>query len=274
LIGNCIKDVWDEKQTDATISDVWDHLKAQMDTATPDMARDLNRLLVALLPYTANGVYASYFNGPATIDFSNNFIVLELEELKSRKDLQALVLEIIMYRITQEMYLDRSRRKLVIIDEAWDLMGSNTSASFIEAGYRRARKYRGSFGMVTQSVDDFYKNAAAKAAIDNADWLFLLRQKSESIDRLEKEGKLRVDEYLRRILNSVSTEHGMYSEIYVSNPTGSGIGRLLLDPFTMLLYSTRAEDFEAIRSYQAQGLDIVRAIERVLQDRGGKPNEA
>ena len=273
LLGNYIKDVWDAKQNDATITDLWDHIQAQIAGACGDLARDLNRLLVALQPYTAHGVYASYFNGPANIDFSNDFVVLELEELKSRKDLQSIVLQIIMYRITQEMYLDRSRRKLVIIDEAWDLLGSNTSASFIEAGYRRARKYRGSFGMITQSIDDFYKNAAGRAAIDNADWLFLLRQKPENIDRIQKEGKLHIDEFLRRLLNSVSTEHGMYSEIFVSGPMGSGVGRLLLDPFTMLLYSTRAEDFEAIRSYQARGLDIVDAIKQVLQDRGGEWDE-
>lgn len=108
-----------------------------------------------------------------------------------------MVMQLMMYRITQEMYLDRSKRKLVIIDEAWDLMGSGSSANFIEAGYQRARKYGGAFGTITQSVDDYYKNEATRAAITNADWLFLLRQKPESIDRLGKRGQAscrRVDE--------------------------------------------------------------------------------
>ena len=165
------------------------------------------------------------------------------------------------------MYLDRSKRKLVIIDEAWDLMGSGSSANFIEAGYRRARKYGGAFGTITQSVEDYYKNEATKAAITNADWLFLLRQKPESIERLGKEGKLHVDEGMKRQLSSVATEHGYYSEIFVHGPMGSGVGRLILDPFSMLLYSTRAEDFQAIKALMDQGLDVTDAVETIIEGR-------
>ena len=166
-----------------------------------------------------------------------------------------------------EMYRDRSRRKLVIIDESWDLMGSGSSGSFIEAGYRRARKYGGAFGTITQSVDDYYKNEATKAAINNADWLFLLRQKAENIERLGKEGKLSLDEWLKRQLGSVSTEHGHFSEIYIHSPMGSGLGRLLLDPFSMLVYSTRAEDYEAIKRLREQGLSVAEAIEQLVTER-------
>jgi len=267
-LSSAIKRVWDQKGKEATISDVYDLLKTGRLSEESERERDLARLATALEPYTRYGIYASYFEGEANIAFHKNFVVLELEELKSKKDLQAVVMQLMMYRITQEMYLDRSKRKLVIIDEAWDLMGSGSSAGFIEAGYRRARKYGGAFGTITQSVEDYYKNDATKAAIQNADWLFLLRQKPESIDRLGKEGKLHVDEWMKRQLSSVTTEHGYYSEIFVHGPMGSGVGRLILDPFSMLLYSTRAEDFQAIKTLTEQGLSVVEAIETLLQRNG------
>jgi conjugal transfer ATP-binding protein TraC len=268
-IASAIKNVWESKGTVATITDIYDLLKSGELSTDRESARDLSRLAMALEPYTKHGVYASYFEGASTIQFQKNFVVLELEELKSKKDLQAVVMQLMMYRITQEMYLDRSKRKLVVIDEAWDLLGSSGgSAAFIEAGYRRARKYGGSFGTITQSVEDYYKNEASKAAIQNADWMFLLRQKPESIDRLGKEGKLHVDEWIRRQLSSVSTAHGQYSEIFVHGPMGSGVGRLILDPFSMLLYSTRAEDFQAIKNLTEQGMSVTEAIEHILSTRG------
>jgi len=267
-LAAAIKRVWDQKGKGATITDVHDLLRTGRLSDEGEQERDLTRLATALEPYTRHGVYASYFEGKANIQFNKDFVVLELEELKSKKDLQAVVMQLMMYRITQEMYLDRSKRKLVIIDEAWDLMGSGSSAGFIEAGYRRARKYGGAFGTITQSVEDYYKNDATRAAIANADWLFLLRQKPESIDRLGKEGKLHVDEWMKRQLSSVATEHGYYSEIFVHGPMGSGVGRLILDPFSMLLYSTRAEDFQAIKSLTDQGMSVVDAIEAILKGRG------
>jgi len=267
-LASAIKRVWDQKGRQATITDIYDLLKTGKLYDESESERDLSRLATTLEPYTRHGVYASYFEGEANIQFHKNFIVLELEELKGKKDLQAVVMQLMMYRITQEMYLDRSKRKLVIIDEAWDLMGSGSSASFIEAGYRRARKYGGAFGTITQSVEDYYKNDATKAAIANADWLFLLRQKPESIDRLGKEGKLHIDEWMKRQLSSVATEGGYYSEIFVHGPMGSGVGRLILDPFSMLLYSTTAADFQVIKTLTDQGMSMVDAIEEILKKRG------
>lgn len=266
-LASTIKRVWDQKGKQATITDVYERLKSGRLSDDSDVERDLSRLATALEPYTKYGIYSSYFDGEANIAFHKNFVVLELEELKSKKDLQSVVMQLMMYRITQEMYLDRSKRKLVIIDEAWDLMGSGASAGFIEAGYRRARKYGGAFGTVTQSVEDYYKNEATKAAIQNADWLFLLRQKPESIERLGKEGKLHVDEWMKRQLSSITTEHGYYSEIFVHSPMGSGVGRLILDPFSMLLYSTRAEDFESIKELRKQGMSVVEAINTILENK-------
>lgn len=269
-LGSAIKRVWDAKGRAATITDIYELLQTGRLSLEGEYERDLSRLATALEPYTRHGVYASYFEGDANIQFDKDFVVLELEELKSKKDLQSVVMQLIMYRITQEMYRDRSRRKLVIIDESWDLMGSGASGSFIEAGYRRARKYGGAFGTITQSVDDYYKNEATKAAINNADWLFLLRQKAENIERLGKEGKLSLDEWLKRQLSSVSTEHGHFSEIYIHSPMGSGLGRLLLDPFSMLVYSTRAEDYEAIKRLRDQGLSVSDAIERLVIERASQ----
>ena len=184
------------------------------------------------------------------------------------KSLQTVVLLIVMYRITREMYFSRERKKIVIIDEAWDLLSGGATAEFIEAGYRRARKYKGSFMSATQGVDDYYRNPAAKAALDNSDWMFLLRQKPESIEMLDKLGQLTMDDAMKRLLQSLRTEHGAFSEVFIHSPAGNGVGRLIVDPYSLLLFSSRAEDFGAINAKRVTGMTVSQAIDAVLHDRG------
>ena len=107
----------------------------------------------------------------------------------------------------------------------------------------------------------------ATAALNNSDWVFLLRQKKESIEMLDKLGRLSMDDGMKRMLQSLRTEHGAYSEIFISSPIGSGIGLLIVDPYSLLLYSSRAEDVNAINAKRAGGLSLPEAIESVLTDR-------
>ena len=267
-LGAAIKKTWKAKGSAMTVSDVHDLLATgRLDEESRDEDRRLKDLAAMLHPYTREGAYGKYFESDATIDFGADFIVLELEELKGKKDLQTVVLLIVMYRITREMYFSRDRKKIVIIDEAWDLLSGGATAEFIEAGYRRARKYKGAFMSATQSVDDYYRNPAAKAALDNSDWMFLLRQKPESIERMDKLGQLTMDDAMKRLLQSLRTEHGAYSEIFIHSPVGNGIGRLIVDPYSLLLFSSRAEDFSAINEKRSAGLSVSQAIDAVLRDR-------
>jgi conjugal transfer ATP-binding protein TraC len=228
--------------------------------------RDLG---VQLLPYTSDGPYGRYFKGDPNVNFENDLIVLELDGLDSKPDLQAVIMFLLMYLITQNMYANRSRKKVCIIDEAWALLGGGGSSDFIEKGYRRARKYNGSFITATQGVTDYYLSPSAEAALTNSDWMFLLRQKPESVMALEKSSRLVLDDQMKEMLLSLKTVQGAYSEVFIhGGQMGYGIGRVLFDPFSLLLVSSKAEDFEAVRLYRERGYSIVAAIEAVLADRG------
>ena len=259
LLERATRARWEEEGPEMTVSGVAAELERMDDPRAKDLA-------VMLLPYTARGMYGRYFEGRNTLDFGNALVVLELEELKAKKDLQSVVLLLVMYQIQQAMYLgDRSQRKLCIIDEAWDLMSG--AGEFIETGYRRVRKYGGAFITATQSVADYYANEAARAAFENSDWVLLLRQKKESIEQLERSGRLKMDEWMKRQIASLHTSHGEFSEVYVHYPGGGGIGRLIVDPFTALLYSSRAEDYAAIRRRMDAGMTVAEAVEDVLRER-------
>ena len=127
------------------------------------------------------------------------------------------------------------------IDELMQQLGEIGSddpvkARVVEEAARRARKYGGSLITASQSADDYYANKQMEAAFQQADWMFLLRQNPESIARLATEGKLVSDDSKRRVLNSLHTEPGVFSEFYVKNANlGEGLARLIIDPWTLLL---------------------------------------
>ena len=120
-LGAAIKKVWKAKGRAMTVTDIHDLLATgRLDddgaSSAAEGDRRLKDLAAMLHPYTRDGAYGKYFDSEASIDFGADLIVLELEELKAKKDLQTVVLLIVMYRITREMYFSRDRKKIVIID--------------------------------------------------------------------------------------------------------------------------------------------------------------
>lgn len=233
----------------------------------------LKDLAVMLNPYSRDGQYARFFEGRNNVDFSNDFIVIENEELKRRADLHAVVTIMLLHRITGEMYLTRNSRKLLIIDELKQQLGDAgaddpVKAVVIEEAARRARKYGGALITATQSADDYYGSAQMEAALNCSDWMFLLRQKAESIEMLQRKGRLALDEAKKRLLHSLRVEPGHYAELYISSPVGEGVARNILDPATHLLFSNKLEDNAPLDALRAQGLSIDEAITELLRQRG------
>ena len=256
-----LNEVWQEHHRDTTVDLIQDALLANEDRRVKDIGSQM-------YAFTAKGSYGRFFNGANNVEFNNQLTVLELEELKSRKHLQQVVLLQLIYQIQQEMYLgDRDRKKLVIIDEAWDLLTQGDVAKFIEAGYRRFRKYGGSVIIVTQSINDLYDSPTGRAISENSATTMLLGQKPETIDSIKREGKLELSEYDYEQLKTVHTIPGVYSEIFIKSEFGRGIGRLIVNDFQKLLYSTTATDVNAIRKRCESGMSTAEAINSILSER-------
>jgi conjugal transfer ATP-binding protein TraC len=228
-------------------------------------AKDLGQMLY---PYTKNGVYGRFFESFSNVDLTSPLVVIEFEELKERKDLQAVIVQMVVVNITNQMFLGNRQTPFhIIFDEAWDLL--REGGEFIETLARRLRKYKGSLVVGTQSINDFYVNPGAQAAFDNSDWMCLLSQKPESIELLKKSSRLSLSAPQEELLKSVRTKQGEYAEVMISGPNGYAVGRLILDPFAKLLYSTKAQDYGALKSLQAQGMDVAQAINYLIANGNG-----
>ena len=258
-----LKTLWEEKSRDMTIDDVAERCKLD-----DDPERRLRDIGEQLFSFTSRGEYGRFFVGENNVKFDNNFTVLELEELKGREHLQQVVLLQLIYQIQQTMYLgSRKVRKMVVVDEGWDLLSKGNVSKFIEAGYRRFRKYNGCAVTITQSVNDLYKNAAGVAIAENSANMILLGQKKETIDSLKRENRLSLGDGGFEILKSVSSVRGVFSEIffYMNGGRSTGIGRLIVDRYTQLLYSTHPDDINAIEARVDGGMTMDQAIRDVIE---------
>ncbi len=257
FIEQALKSAWDKKKQKASITDVAKHLEDHKDPIAQSLGQKL-------FPYTKDGIYGRFFDGPATVDLSASMVVVELEELKERKDLQEVIVQMVIVQITNKLYLgDRKTPSHVVLDEAWDMLRGKQSGTFIETAARRLRKYRGSLVVGTQSINDFYATPAAQAAFENSDWMCLLAQKPESIKLLKESKRISIDPTMEAMLTSIKTKQGQYAEVMIYGPHGYAIGRLFLDPFSLILYSTKAEEFAAVQECVDQGLSLAEAIENV-----------
>lgn len=254
--------IWDEKHQKMLVDDIAEELMKSEDRRVRDIG-------VQLYPFTKDGAYGKYFHGENNVSFQRDFSVLELEELKGRKHLQQVVLLQLIYQIQQDMYLgDRNRPKIVIIDEAWSLLTDGDVGKFIEHGYRRFRKYGGAAVVITQSVTDLYDTPTGRAIAENSANMYLLGQKPEAIATLERDERLPIGPGGYTMLKTVHTEVGAYSEIFFLTGYGAGIGRLIVDKYHQLLYSTHPTDVQAISDLRKQGMSAPEAIEVILKERG------
>ncbi len=260
LIAEAIAAAWDEAGNDADLGTVRKNLKARDDRRAKDMA-------TALGPWCPGGAMGRLFAGSATPALDRALTVFELAELKGRGDVQAVVLMLVVFLSTQRMYHgERTRAKAIVIDEAWDLLSGEDSRAFLEGAARRARKYRGALITGTQSVNDYYANPAAQAAWENSDWTIFLAQKDESVELLKQEKRIHCDPGMERALKSLTTADGRYAELVLHGPDGWRVARLVLDAWSVALFSSRGPAFAAVERFKAEGLSTVQAIDRLAGD--------
>lgn len=245
-------------QTKSTYTTVYDEL---LDVSKNQNDQFAKKLADSIMSYTKHGIFGRFFEGESNLDINNEYIVLELEELESKGNLKFIVLMILMLKITQDMYLSsRAQRKLCIIDEAWALMDGGNTGKFIVTGYRRARKYNGSFTTITQSIDDYAMNATTMACYNNSAIKIMLQQGVPT--------KVEVTPYTKYLIGHIRSVAGSYSEMIIDMNKTQTMCRFIPDDFTAMVYSTNADDITLLKKFkETYSLDTINALVQLFEMR-------
>ena len=73
-----------------------------------------------------------------------------------------------------------------------------------------------------------------------------------------------MDETMEKTLKSLKTLDKQYSEVMICGNGSYMIGRLIVDSYAIALYSSKAEDFNAIEEMTKQGLTVAQALEKIV----------
>lgn len=227
------------------IIEMLDHMDREIEGAS-DMPKKVAITTIAtnLFRWGSAGAYGKYFNGVSNINLANKFVVLELRNIGHREDLRNVILMILFYHVSKVIYIDddKSKKKILIFDEAWQFLSDPKISKFIERAYRTFRKHGSSAVTITQGVSDFYQNDATREIMFQASYWLLLKQKTESINLLKREERLALSDYEFEVMESVRTVKGKYSEIFFVTPHGRGVGRLTVPRFLYWIYTTDSEE--------------------------------
>ena len=171
-----------------TIANLYDTL-LHMDGAGPTLAQRLRK-------YTT-GTFAGIFSQQSNIDINNQMVVFNIRDLED--ELRPVAMYIVLSHIWNVVRANQKKR-LLIVDEAWQLMQYEDSANFLFSLAKRARKYYLGLTTITQDVEDFMGMKMGRAIVANSSIQLLLKQSASAVDVLSDVFKL-TEEEKRRLSN-------------------------------------------------------------------------
>ncbi len=178
---------------------------------TPPLLEDLESVLQSieggetlaakLYQYT-HGSFAGFLNQSSNINLSNRLTVFGIRELE--EELRPIAMYLILNHIWTAIKKDIKKR-LVVIDEGWQMLVHEESSAFLFGLIKRARKYYLGITFITQDVEDALKSPYGKPIITNSSLALLLRQSPANIEELGKAFNLTEQEKSLLLQASIGT---------------------------------------------------------------------
>ncbi|MBQ3409862.1 DUF87 domain-containing protein [Candidatus Saccharibacteria bacterium] len=173
------------QSTPPTIANLYDTLLHMGDTG-PQLAQRLRK-------YTT-GTFAGIFSQQSNIDINNQMVVFNIRDLED--ELRPVAMYIVLSHIWNVVRAQQKKR-LLVVDEAWQLMKYDDSANFLFSLAKRASKYYLGLTTITQDVEDFMSSKMGRAIVANSSMQLLLKQSAAAVDVLSDVFKLTEEEKKR-----------------------------------------------------------------------------
>ncbi len=150
--------------------------------------------LAARLRRYTEGTFSGIFSQQSNVDLNNPFVVFNIRDLED--ELRPIGMYIVLNYIWNKVKSEKKKRML-IVDEAWQLMQYQDSAQFLFSIAKRCRKYFLGLTTITQDVEDFLNTRLGRAIVNNSSLQLLLKQNPAAVDIVAETFKLTSEEKKR-----------------------------------------------------------------------------
>ncbi|MDD5031722.1 MAG: DUF87 domain-containing protein [Patescibacteria group bacterium] len=139
-------------------------------------------LALRLRKYT-EGTFAGLLNNLTNVEMNNQLVCFSVRDLED--ELRPMAIYTIVNYIWN-IVRSETKKRVLVIDEAWWLMQHEDSAKFIFALVKRCRKYYLGVTTITQDVNDFLTSPYGQAIVTNSSLQLLLKQSPAAIELVQK----------------------------------------------------------------------------------------
>ncbi len=166
--------------------------EADFTGAEPPLLSDFENVLMGMegsdsltkrLSKYTHGTWTGFLNQPTNIDINQQLVVFSIRDMED--ELKPVAMYIVTHYIWNAVRHELKKR-LLVIDEAWWMMKSEDTASFLFSVAKRGRKYFLGVATITQDVGDFLRSPYGRPILTNSSLQLLMKQSPTDINLLQE----------------------------------------------------------------------------------------
>lgn len=257
-------------QLEAALTSVFEKARSQNPPRSPvlsDLAAHclqdsddaIKRIGKLLFPWVGSTPYGRLLDGVGRIESDRPIVAFDLKGLSQYPDLQSVMILILTNFILEQVEVDRTVPKRVLLDEAWELLKSPAASSFMEYAARTFRKTGSGISFITQGVEEIIASGMGPAILNNTATKLIMLQKGDT-NVLREALKLNSQEL--RLVQSLEQRKGFFSEGFLMEAESRQVIRIQPSPLEYWISTSDARDNQYLDRLRGEGLSLEAALKK------------
>ncbi len=258
LLEKAIADLFSRKRSTGeipTLTDLEGDLLNSNETS-------MNAIGKMLYTWTGTRAYGKLLDGQGSFATQNSICTFDLKGLSNYPDLQRVMILILMDFISSAISQDKTRRKKVNIDEAWELLKFRAAADQMEAFARKLRKDDAGITFLTQGLDELLLSPVGAPILNCTATKILLLQQGDLAQVAKTVG---LTAHQTNLVRSLQRKKGEFSEALLIEGSHKQVIRICPSPIEYWLSTSDPLDNRELDRIRGEGLSLVEAIEKAAE---------